>query len=90
MVRKSPSTKETDTECVQEYELCLLKLYGAVISGKDLRHVLGYRTGDAFRQAVRRNTLPFPTFIPEGRRARTARTHDVAIWLASLCEMNSE
>jgi hypothetical protein len=54
------------------------------VGGKDLRHILGYRTGDAFRQAVRRNSLPFPTFIPEGRRVRMARTHDIAKWLVSI------
>lgn len=69
---------------VAEYEKCLLLEYGVVVGGKNLRHLLGYRTGDAFRQAVRRNQIPFPTFIPEGRRARMARTRDIAIWLASI------
>lgn len=68
----------------KEYEICLLRVYGAVISSPDLYHVLGYRTGDAFRQAVRRKKLPVPTFIPAGRKARVARTHDIAIWLASM------
>lgn len=78
--------KSATDDRVLEYELCLLKLYGAIVVGKDLRHVLGYRTGDAFRQAVRRNSLPFPTFVPDGRRVRMARTHDIAKWLASLDE----
>lgn len=67
-----------------EYELSLIKLYGAVVGGKDLRHLLGYRTGDSFRQAVRRGKLPVPTFVPEGRRMRMARTRDIAKWLASI------
>jgi len=71
-------------KCASDYEISLLKLYGLFISGKNLRHLLGYRTGDAFRQAVRRGSIPFPTFIPKGRRERVARTHDVASWLASL------
>lgn len=69
---------------VEEYELCLLKVYGAVIRGKTLHHVLGYPTADAFHQAVRRKQLPIPTFIPEGGRVHMARTHDIAKWLASL------
>jgi len=71
-------------ECIRDYEISLLRLYGLFISGKDLRHLLGYQTGDAFRQAVRRGNIPFPTFIPEGRRNRVARSRDIAIWLASL------
>jgi len=71
---------------INEYELCLLKLYGAVVGGKELRHILGYRTGDAFRQAVRRKTLPIPTFILKGRKMRMARTHDIAVWLVSIDE----
>jgi len=74
----------SDKDRVSEYELCLLKLYGAIVGGKELRHILGYRTGDAFRQAVRRKQLPIPTFIPEGRKTRMARTHDIAKWLVSI------
>jgi hypothetical protein len=55
-----------------------------VIGGKDLRHILGYRSGDAFRQAVLHKRLPFPTFIPEGRRMRMARARDIARWLVSI------
>lgn len=69
---------------ISEYECCLLRMYGVIIVGKDLRHILGYRTSDAFRQAVRKKSLPFYTFIPKGRRVRMARTRDVAKWLASI------
>lgn len=69
---------------VAAFELCLLKLYGAVIQGRDLHHVLGYSSGDAFRQAVCRKTLPVQTFKRPGFRMRFARTHDIAIWLASM------
>ena len=77
-------TNTYSKKSVSDYEVSLLKLYGLFISGHDLRHLLGYKTGDAFRQAVRRGSIPFPTFIPEGRRERVARTHDVATWLHSL------
>ncbi len=69
---------------VAAYEIGLLKLYGAVIGGRDLHHVLGYSSGDAFRQAACRKTLPVQTFKRDGFRLRFARTHDVAKWLASL------
>lgn len=69
---------------VEDYEICLLRLYGAIIGGKTLRHLLGYRTGDAFRQAIRNKRLPIPTFFLPDRRMHMARTHDVAVWLHSL------
>ncbi|MCG7981422.1 MAG: hypothetical protein JAY90_01580 [Candidatus Thiodiazotropha lotti] len=69
---------------VAAYEMCLLKLYGAVIQGRDLHNVLGYSSGDAFRQAACRKTLPVQTFKRPGYRTRFARTHDIAIWLASM------
>jgi len=84
MMRKNPPMESDVAKRVMEYELCLIKLYGALVEGKDLRHILGYRTGDAFRQAVFCNRLPLPTFIPKGRRVRVARTHDIAKWLVSL------
>lgn len=69
---------------IDVYERSLLDKYGVVIGGKDLRHVLGYRTADSFRKAVFRNRLPIPTFIPEGRKMRMARTRDIARWLVSI------
>lgn len=58
--------------------------YGAVLCGRDLRIILGYPSGDAFRHAVHRKTLPVPTFFLAGRRGRCAATRDVARWMASL------
>lgn len=69
---------------VEEIESRLVGRYGAVISGADLRHLLGYRTGSAFRQAVHRGTLPLRTFFQPGRRGRSASSADVAVWMASL------
>lgn len=69
---------------VMVYEICLLKLYGAVIGGAELPHVLGYSSHAAFRQAAHRNTVPIETFKRPGFRMRFARTHDVAVWLASM------
>lgn len=82
-------TKENNSHsdfeaCIDLYERNLLDKYGAIVGGKDLRHVLGYRTAGAFRKAVFRKQLPIPTFIPEGRKMRMARTRDIARWLVSL------
>jgi len=81
---KTDSKESEQATNVLEYELSLMKLYGVVVGGKDLWHILGYKTGDAFRQAFRRNSLPVPTFIPDGRKMRMARTRDIAKWLASI------
>jgi len=69
---------------VARFEVSLLKVYGALIYGHDLWKVLGYPSSEAFRQAVRRKSVPVLTFKREGYRMRFARTHDVAVWLASL------
>lgn len=65
-------------------EARLFELHGAVIGGRDLRHLLGYKTGDAFRQAAHRQTLPVSTFFLDGRRGRFAATKNVARWKASI------
>ena len=55
--------------------------FGLVVSGRDLVRLLGYRTGAAFRQAVRRRSLGISTFFISGRRGRAALTIDVARWV---------
>lgn len=67
-----------------EIERDLEGRFGAVICGRDLRHLLGYRSGDAFRHAVQRGHIKTPTFFIEGRRGRCATTREVARWMASL------
>ncbi|QSX39191.1 hypothetical protein JYB85_17925 [Shewanella sedimentimangrovi] len=60
----------------------LLDLYGPMIYGKALYKSLGYGSGDAFRQAVSRKSVPVPVFTIENRRGKFALTKDVALWLA--------
>ncbi len=69
---------------VAAYELSLIKTYAALIYGHDLWKVIGYPSSDAFRQAVKRKSVPVPTFKRQGYRMRFARSHDVAVWLASM------
>jgi hypothetical protein len=67
------------------HEARLLKKHGTTfIGGAELRTVLGFKTGAAFRQAVHTGRVPVRTFIQAGRRGRFARIHDLAVWLARI------
>lgn len=57
--------------------------YGPLISGEDLRKVLGFSSMEAFRQAVSRKQIKLPVFTPANRRGKFALAHDVARWLAT-------
>ena len=59
MVKETNATTRNDTDY----------LYGDDLIKHDLRHILGYRSGDAFRQSVFRKQLPFPIFIKNGARS---------------------
>ncbi|ENG7912686.1 hypothetical protein R4575_16705 [Acinetobacter baumannii] len=60
----------------------LFERYGPMISDDALRIALGYRSFDAFRQALTRKTVPIPVFSIENRRGKYALVKDVASWLA--------
>lgn len=66
----------------KELEKDLLDLYGPTMFGRNLHNALGYGSGDAFRQAVSRKTVPIPVFPIEKRKGKFALTKDVAAWLA--------
>ncbi len=70
-----------------DLEKDLLGHYGPVLGGDELRRALGYRSMDAFRQAMVRNTVPVQLFSIENRRGKFALVKDIAHWLASrrLC-----
>lgn len=70
------------SELKDKLEAELLDKYGQMVGGKDLQKSLGYRSGDAFRQAVSRNTVPIPIFPIDNRRGRFALVCDIAKWLA--------
>ncbi|WP_218417909.1 hypothetical protein [Alteromonas lipotrueae] len=77
---------EYETELARKTEHIereLLFLYKSpVVTGDDLMKALGYKTSDAFRQAIARGTLPVNIFTIDKRRGRFALTADVAAWLA--------
>lgn len=64
----------------------MLKEFGPLMGGEDLRRALGYRTAPAFARAVRLKTVGVRVFEIPGRRGKFALTADVATWLASLCQ----
>lgn len=72
-----PDTPQTLTE----YRLELTTIYGPVVGGRDLSRVLGFRSQEAFRQAVKRGRMPIQTFVVDGRRGKFAMTADIAAWL---------
>lgn len=78
------SAEPFETQFTLEVQLheSLLRLYGPMVSGDDLRIALGYPSKDAFRQAIVRKTVPIPVFSIEQRRGKFALTRDVAAWLA--------
>lgn len=61
------STADSHLRRVEELERWLLQEYGPILRGASLRKLLGYRTADAFRQAIRRQKVPVGLFtLPEG------------------------
>lgn len=62
----------------------MLKEFGPLMGGENLRRALGYRTWAAFARAVRTVTVGIPVFEIPHRRGRFALTTDVARWLDQL------
>ena len=83
-------SEETHNQCAQassqtaqNLEAALIAQYGPMLSGEQLRQILGYPTMSAFRQALSRNTIPIAVFSLPNRRGKFALAQDVAQWLAS-------
>lgn len=73
---------EKNQELARQIEQDLLEKYGPILSGEILIRSLGYKSADAFRQALVRKTIPVPVFNIEHRRGKFALTKDVSAWLA--------
>ncbi|MDG9924475.1 MULTISPECIES: hypothetical protein [unclassified Pseudomonas] len=65
-----------------ELEQQLTTRYGVMLGSKDLWRELGFRSPNAFRQAMIRGTLDLPVFEVQNRRGRFALAKDVATWIA--------
>lgn len=65
-------------------EKTMLKEFGPLMGGEDLRRALGYRTWAAFARAVRMDGIGIRVFEIPNRRGRFALTADVSAWLLAL------
>lgn len=68
-------------ELIRKVERDLLDRHGPMLADDALRSVLGYRSMDAFRQALVRKTVPVPVFSIKHQRGKFALVIDVANWL---------
>lgn len=66
-----------------ELEEDLVRRYGVLLPSSTLVAVLGYKSTNAYQQALARGTLPVPVFEIDRRRGRFALAKDVARWLAA-------
>lgn len=80
----------TDGTLAATLERELTERHGPMIANDALRIALGYRSMDAFRQALVRNTVPVPVFALENRRGKFALVKDVANWLAATRDAAAE
>lgn len=77
-----PNKPEQIDILAEELSRDLLLRYGPMLTGKDLLQALGYKTSDAFRQALSRDLIGVPLFTIAHRRGKFALSKDVAHWLA--------
>lgn len=70
-------------------EEMLLREYGAVVGGRQLRKALGFETPAAFSKAVREGYLPLEFFAVPGRRGRFVTVIELAKWISRTANENS-
>lgn len=68
----------------------LLREYGAVVGGRDLRRVLGFKSAASFGRAVRAGSVPLNFMNLPGRRGRFALISDIADWLESSAQTTAQ
>lgn len=81
---QSNSTIDSTQALADELEDRLTREHGPLLSGSALRQALGFRSAEAFRQAVAQGTVPVPVFNLDNRRGKYGLTRDVAQWLAEM------
>ena len=67
---------------VAELEKELTDRYGLMLPSRVLWKVLGYSSPDAWRQSIRRGTIPIPIFQLPGRSGYFGLSRDVAALMA--------
>ena len=65
----------------------LFDRYGPLMADDALRIALGYKSTEAFRQALTRKTVPVPVFSIPNRRGKFALVTDVAFCCVG-CDVN--
>ena len=60
-----------------------------LVTGTELRLLLGFKTDEALRAAVRHGRVSVPVFRITGRRGLFARMPDVVAWQATLTPIKS-
>jgi hypothetical protein len=74
-----------------QLEVDFLKLFGSpVITGEKLQKALGFKSIDALRQAVYRQTMPVPVFKLANRKGKYALIKDIAFYLAEQARQQQE
>ena len=62
----------------------LYNRYGPLVGGAQLAKSLGFSSTVAFRQALRRGTIPIEVFELPNRKGKFALTRDLIIWLSRV------
>ena len=76
--------EEEREKLAEQLEKDLLLMYGSpLITGEDLQKAMGFRSVDALRQAIVRQTIPVKVFSLDNRRGKYALVKDIARWLAN-------
>lgn len=79
-------TSDNSNEMVEQ----LVKQYGPLLSGTDLRTILGYKAASTFNRAKRLNLIEVNIFQMPNRRGSFALTIDVAEWLIRVSKKQKE
>lgn len=76
--------EEEIEKLAEQLEKELLLMYGSpLLTGEELRKAMGFRSVDALRQAIVRQTIPVKVFSLDNRRGKYALVKDIARWLAN-------
>jgi hypothetical protein len=81
--RQSPPPDAEPTPPASLLDEYLVK-YGELMTPQELIQIFRYPSGQAFRRAIAKGTLPIPVIAVPGRRGRFARTRAVVAWLEGL------
>jgi sRNA-binding regulator protein Hfq len=78
--------KLSDGELISQ----LTERYGEMVDLKTLSKIIGYKTVDALKYAIRKNQFEVTTFFIEGRKGRFAMIRDVASWMIECKTKNNQ